>query len=245
MRWLQQDSSQSPGKSEFQRTGALSFACFCCVGTAGLLLRGSLVAAKEANLYLTKVVCLRRHDWIDQPLRCNAASQIRASRGETRPAFDGHERTWKRPCGAANRLGASASEVQSERPIFQRNFSLPTSPPRICAHLRRQADPPDPRSGPKLELLANQHHHPPLPVPSLLRSIARGSSRSPRSSGLRLCFCSCWRLKEAGLYFVPAAQHACWKRGGKAGGASFSQALAPPAPPGHAAAVGGCGPSLG
>ena len=85
---------------------------------------------------------------------------------------------------------------------------------------------------------------PPLPVPSLLRSIARGSSRSPRSSGLRLCFCSCWRLKEAGLYFVPAAQHACWKRGGKAGGASFSQALAPPAPPGHAAAVGGCGPPL-
>ena len=128
MRWLQQDSSQSPGKSEFQRTGALSFACFCCVGTAGLLLRGWLVAAKEANLYLTKVVCLRRNDWIDQPLRCNAASQIRASRGERRPAFDGNERTWISAIAAADWLGTSTSLLPSRRLTFPSQINPPNQP---------------------------------------------------------------------------------------------------------------------
>ena len=136
MRWLQQDSSQSPGKSEFQRTGALSFACFCCVGTAGLLLRGSLVAAKEANLYLTKVVCLRRNDWIDQPLRCSPASQIRASRGETRPDLLGYElaRNWLGT--RADWLGASASLLPLEELVFPRKLFAPNQP---AADLRSSA----------------------------------------------------------------------------------------------------------
>ena len=189
MRWLQQDSSQSPGKSEFQRTGALSFACFCCVGTAGLLLRGSLVAAKEANLYLTKVVCLRRNDWIDQPLRCNAASQIRASRGETRPDLLGYElaRNWLGT--RADWLGTSASLLHTGGPDFHTEIDPPNEP---AADLRSSAS----ASRSARSAIRSQARAPGQPAPSCppLRAFAAAIDRTwllpepcfPRSSSLYL-----------------------------------------------------------
>ena len=62
---------------------------------------------------------MRRNDWIDQPLRCSPASQIRASRGERRLVLLGHELAWISAIAAADGLGASASEVQHERPSCQ------------------------------------------------------------------------------------------------------------------------------
>jgi hypothetical protein len=186
MRWLQQDSSQSPGKSEFQRTGALSFACFCCVGTAGLLLRGSLVAAKEANLYLTKVVCLRRNDWIDQPLRCNAASQIRASRSSEAVALLGYEvaRNWLGT--RADWLGASTSLLHTGGPDFHTEIDPPNEPAadlRSSASASRSArsairsqarapGQPAPSSPPPCAFAAAIDRTWLLPEPSFLRSSA-------------------------------------------------------------------------
>ena len=71
---------------------------------------------------------MRRNDWIEQPLRCSPASQIRASRGERRPAFDGNERTWISAIAAADRLGASASLLPSRRSTFPSQINPPNQP---------------------------------------------------------------------------------------------------------------------
>ena len=71
---------------------------------------------------------MRRNDWIEQPIRCSPASQIRASRGERRPAFDGNERTWISAIAAADWLGTSASLLPSRRSTFPSQINPPNQP---------------------------------------------------------------------------------------------------------------------
>ena len=190
---------------------------------------------------------MRRNDWIDQPLRCNAASQIRASRGETRPDLLGYElaRNWLGT--RADWLGASASLLHTGGPDFHTEINPPNQPAADLSpspSARRSA-----RSATR-----SQARAPGQPAPSCppLRAFAAAIDRTwllpeppfLRSSALFL------QLLEAqgGRPLFRSCGTACLLETRREGGGRFllsiSQALAPPAPPGHAAALRGCGPPL-
>ena len=71
---------------------------------------------------------MRRNDWIEQPLRCSPASQIRASRGERRLVLLGHELAWISAIAAADWLGTSTSEVHTGGPDFHTEILPPKQP---------------------------------------------------------------------------------------------------------------------